>query len=159
MDWRALKRLLEVGNDHAVFVDAHAQVLRLLVLPGAQRAHEGRRFGDDGVAVVEQDAADQVQPLHRAGRDQHVLFGDLDAAFPAQAFGDDLAQRGQPFTWPVWQHVAPVFEDRLREGTLERFEGIQLRGRLPAAEADQVLANAQRGRIGYGAIDGRVAVS
>ena len=54
-------------------VDRNGQVARLLVLPAAQRAHEGRRLGDNRVAVVEQYAADQVQALHRAGGDQDVV--------------------------------------------------------------------------------------
>ena len=85
------KVLVQRLDQHAVLVDGDGQVARPLVLPGGEGAHERRRFGDDGVAVVECDATDQVQALQRPGEDHDALRADVDSA-PPESFGDDLAQ-------------------------------------------------------------------
>ena len=131
-----------------MLVDGDRQVARLLMLPGRQRAHERRRLGDDRVAVVEGDAADQVQALHRAGQDDHVLGADVNAA-PGQALGDDLAQRRQvPGSGRTAGRLGRLRRIAREYARFERLERVRLGGRLPAAEADQVGADAERGRVG-----------
>ena len=47
-------------DDHAMLVHRDRQIVRLLMLPRPERAHEHGRLGDDRVAVIEGDSADQV---------------------------------------------------------------------------------------------------
>ena len=138
-----------------MLVDRHAQVARLLLLPGGERAHEGWRFGDDGVAVVEGDAADQVQALQRPGRDDHVVGGGVDAAL-GEALGHQLAERRQSLSGTVRQHVAAMVENGARKRALEGFHRVRLRRWLAAAKTDQVGADAKRRGVGDGSIGSRI---
>ena len=78
---------------------------RLIRRESLQRAEVGRCFDRHRTAGVDQHLADQIEPLLRAGGDQHLVGVGLDAV-RGHLGGDPLAQRRITFTGCVLQGFA-----------------------------------------------------
>jgi hypothetical protein len=120
-----------------VVVDRHGQVVRLVGAPGLQRSEVGGRLGQDAIAGVDEETADQVEPLLRARGDHHVrrLHPDPVARHLAH---EQLAQRHVALGCGVLQRgLARELEHTLR-GQLHLYEGKDVRRRQAAGERDHV---------------------
>ncbi|EWS52883.1 hypothetical protein X551_04325 [Methylibium sp. T29] len=100
---------------------------RLAGREGLQRAQVGGRLHRDRAAGIDQQLADQVQPLLRAGGDQHLPGFDHDAVV-GEPGRDPLAQRPVAFArgvlqrlpWGVAQHPGAGLAQRLDREAVRR---------------------------------------
>ena len=78
------------------------------------RADISGTIDDDGVAGIDEAAGEQIEPLLRAGKYQHVV------RLTAEAPGNRLAQDRLPFGGAVPPHRRPVALEHLVERTSKR---------------------------------------
>ena len=123
-----------------VAVDRHEA--RLVGAEGLQRAEVGRRLDGDRAAGVEQHLAHQVQPLLRAGGDEHAR-GVGAQALPLQIGGDPLAQRRVALAGGVLQRVARLLAQHARAGLGHRLDRKGVGRRQAAGERDDARALGQ----------------
>ena len=91
---------LEVGerrrqrvHPHALMVERNADHIDAEPGQPVQRALIGVALDDDGVAARQQRRVDEVERLQRAGDDQDVVGGAVDAGVALELGGEKFAQR------------------------------------------------------------------
>ena len=146
----AAARVLEIGQQveetrapgrvqrvrrRAFVVAGHRQKLRLVRREGLQRAQVRRRLHRDAAARIDQHLADQVQPLLRAGRDQHLGGRDLQA-LGLQLRRRPFAQRAETFARGVLQRLARGLRQHPIGGGAQRLDRKTVGRRQPAGERD-----------------------
>jgi hypothetical protein len=118
-----------------VIVDRDADVLRLVQVPGLQRAEVRRVLDDHVIAGIDEDLPDEIQRLLRAGGDEDVVGPD-GRAVAAGVARDHLAQEGDSLPWCCTGAPAgPGPEDRAA-GLVEAGHRKELRRRQAAGERD-----------------------
>jgi hypothetical protein len=87
------QRLGQHVHPHALMVERDAD--RIDPEPGqpVQRPLIGFLFDDDGVAARQQRRVDEIERLQRAGDDQDVVGGAVDAGIALELAGEKFAQR------------------------------------------------------------------
>ncbi len=95
----------ELAGQRPAVVAGDADELGLVRNERLQRAEVGRRLDGDAAAGVDQHLADEVEPLLRAGRDQHLRRAHRDA-LARHLGGDPFAQRREAFARGVLQRLA-----------------------------------------------------
>jgi hypothetical protein len=95
--------------------------LRLERREGLQRAEVGGRLHGDHAAGVDEHLAYQVEPLLRAGGDEHLRGLGLQPQ-PAQLAGHPLAQRAVALAGGVLQRLARVLTQHAVGGLAHRFD-------------------------------------
>jgi hypothetical protein len=102
-------------------VARHGDHLGLVGREGLQRAEVGGRLHRDAAAGINQHLADEVEPLLRAGGDEHLLRVDRHALF-GQVRCDPFAQRRIAFAGGVLQRLARGVAQHAGGGFAHRFD-------------------------------------
>ena len=104
-----LLELLAGGvGDHPLGIDRHVQHLRPVTANGVERAGEGRRLRQHGIAHVQEGAERQRQRVPRAVGDDEVLRRDLEALEERVLVADQLAQAAVALVIPVGQRLGAL---------------------------------------------------
>ncbi len=129
--------LFQKIDAQTVVVDRHGDELGLVGAPGLQRAHVARPLGQDQVAGVDHDLADQVQRLLRTTGDEHVFRRGLDTV-AGHVGHDPLAQRPEAFGGAILQRLRPMARQNAVGRLAELVHREDLRRGHAAAEGDDV---------------------
>jgi hypothetical protein len=136
---RALATLAGVRGQrigqHAFVVAGHGVHARLHGREGLQRAQVGGRFHQHAAAAVDEYLGRQIQPLLRAGGDEHLRGVGADAEL-AHVLRHPLTQRGQSFAGGVLQGGLAVLREHALGGLAHGLDGKGFGRRQSASQAD-----------------------
>ncbi len=128
---------LEPPDVEAVVVHGDGEVVRLVGAPRLEGPQVGRRLGEDAVARVHEELADEVEPLLRARGDHDVRGLHLDAVarhVPHQ----ELAQRQVAFGGRVLEGRLALLLQHFPGGALDLGDREDLGRGQPPGERDDV---------------------
>ncbi len=142
--WPQSQRRFQLLGAKAVIVTRHAHVLRAIHIEGLQSSKIGGRFDQHAVTGVDQQLADQIQRLLRAGGDHHVLGLRLHAV-PGRVARDHFPQRLVAFGRAVLEGQARLLVQDLVTSFTKALSRENLRGGQAAGKRNDfgVLSNLQ----------------
>ena len=110
------ERLLQLFDEHAVVVDLDRQEPWLIGAERGEGADVGGRLDRDHVAGIDEDLADEIERLLRAGRDDHVVGVGVDVLLGHQHRRAARASRADPWPPPYCSATSTVLgEHRARD--------------------------------------------
>ena len=96
---------------------------------------------EDAVAAIDQQLADQIERLLRAGGDEDIV-GAGDDAVAGKVAGNHLAQRLIAFGGAVLQRLGAVLGEDFMAGFVEALTGKDVGGGKASAKGNDVRASA-----------------
>ena len=118
-------------------------VARLPRPPRIEGAEVCRELRQDEIAGLDQHLADEIEPLHRAGRQQDVLDREAVSGRRGHARGDRRAERREALDGSVFEGGAAPARERPVGCLPDGVDGIELGRREAAREADDLRPAAQ----------------